>query len=179
MILVNFIGQPGSGKSTMAAGVFHALKKSAWNVELITEYTKELIFQNDQWSLSDELLVFSEKYKRIKRMQDVDIVITDSSLINSVVYGKLQFGSVGSDFFMHISKSFDSLYFVVEPKTKYIPFGRMPDENMAKAAGDEIIKLLKDVSSPVWTVPGDDSSMEGIVKLIEGSASVKGYKKYF
>ena len=178
MILVNFIGQPGSGKSTMAAGIFHALKKSSWNVELVTEYTKELIFQKDHWSLSDELIVFTEKYTRIKRMQEVDIVITDSPLINSVIYGKNQFGETGINFFKEVANSFDSLYFVVEPKTKYIPFGRMPDEELAKQAGDEIIELLNDVRYPKWTVPGDDSAIDGVVKLIEGTATVKGYKQY-
>lgn len=56
MLLINFVGSPGSGKSTAAAGLFHRLKTRHWNVELVTEYTKELILMEDRWSLSDELL---------------------------------------------------------------------------------------------------------------------------
>ena len=78
MMLINLTGEPGAGKSTIAAGLFYRLKMRKWNVELVTEYTKELILTNDQWALADELVVFSEKYRRIKKLEKVDIVITDT-----------------------------------------------------------------------------------------------------
>ena len=66
MLLVNFTGPPSAGKSTLAAGVFRELKALSMDVELVIEYTKELHRRQDYWTLSDEMLVFSEKYRRIK-----------------------------------------------------------------------------------------------------------------
>ncbi len=175
MLLLNFTGQPGAGKSTIAAGVFHILKKRKWNAELITEYTKELIMQEDYWSLNDELIVFTEKYIRIKRMKNVDLVVTDSPLINSMVYGKEQYSESGSKFFYDISLKFDSLYFVVEPKTEYIPFGRMPDENKAVEAGKEIISILDNIPHPVYKIEGNDSGMNKAVDIIEQEARKRKY----
>lgn len=178
MLLVNFAGQPGAGKSTIASGVFNLLKRRRWNVELITEYTKELIMQNDQWSLSDELIVFTEKYTRIKRMEKVDIVITDSPLINSVIYGKSQFGDIGSVFFESVSKKFDSVYFIVEPISKYIPIGRMPDENEAKISGKEIIDIIHKLNEPVYKVDGDEFGQYNAANIIESEAKKRGLLQF-
>lgn len=40
-------GSPGSGKSTTAAGLFYKLKTSDYNVELVTEVAKDLVWLND------------------------------------------------------------------------------------------------------------------------------------
>ena len=178
MLLVNFTGQPGAGKSTIASGVFNILKRRNWNVELITEYTKELILQNDQWSLSDELIVFTEKYTRVKRMEKVDIVITDSPLINSVVYGNAQFGDIGSVFFEHVSKKFDSLYIIVEPVVKYIPFGRMPDQEQAKKAGNDIISILNKMNAPIHIVDGDEIGQYNAASIVEQEARKRNYAQF-
>lgn len=178
MLLVNFSGQPGAGKSTIASGVFNLLKRRSWNVELITEYTKELIMQNDQWSLSDELIVFTEKYTRIKRMEKVDIVITDSPLINSVIYGKHQFGDIGSVFFENVSKKFDSIYVIVNPVVKYVPIGRMPDEQEAKKSGEDIIKIIKKLSEQVYEVDGDEFGQYNAASIIELEAKKRGLGQF-
>lgn len=170
MLLVNLIGAPGAGKSTQAAGLFHMLKKRHWNAEIVTEYTKELILTNNRLALSDELLVFAEKYRRIKQLQKVDIVITDSPLINSMVYGELQFGPVGAAFFETVARTFDSIYFVVRRKGPYIPVGRMPDEAAAEAAGDSIVAHLRRMNVPWWSVDGDDGGLVTLCDLVEEEA---------
>lgn len=174
MLLVNFTGQPGAGKSTLAAGVFHVLKTRSWNVEIIVEYTKELNHQRDFWTLSDELLVFAEKYKRIKKFADVDIVITDSPLHCSMHYGADQFGQAGFDFFKHVANgSFDSLFFVMPDPEKYVPVGRLADETLAKQAGDKITSYIRQSPWPVWDLPKDSDHISFAVDQIEAVAKKK------
>jgi len=174
MMLVNLTGEPGAGKSTMAAGLFHQLKTRQWNVELVTEYTKELILTGDQWSLADELLVFSEKYRRIKRHESVDIVITDSPLINSVVYGDTQFGPTAGAFYRSVAGSFDNIYFAIRRVVPYIPLGRMPDEGAAARAGQTIIDIVERSGAPLWIVEGHDGAIGELVDVVEDQAHQRG-----
>jgi hypothetical protein len=170
MMLINLTGEPGAGKSTMAAGLFHQLKSRHWNVELVTEYTKELILTGDKWSLADELLVFSEKYRRIKKLESVDIVVTDSPLINSVVYGDAQFGPAAGAFYEEVARSFDNIYFAVKRVVPYIPLGRMPDETQAAEAGETIISHVNRTGDPLWLVEGRDKAIPGLVNIVEKEA---------
>jgi nicotinamide riboside kinase len=178
MLLINFTGGPGSGKSTMAAGLFHRLKTRKWNVELVTEYTKELILTDDTWSLSDELVVFSEKYRRIKKLERVDIVITDSALVNSVVYGDTQFGPAAGAFYEAVARSFDSLYFAVTRVVPYVPLGRMPDEDEAEKSGRTILSHVERMGEPMWEVQGNDEGLPGLVRLVEKEASRREFSRF-
>ncbi len=177
MLLLNFTGPPGAGKSTMAAGLFHLLKTRHWNVELVTEYTKELILSGDQFSLADELLVFAEKYRRINTLKSVDIVITDSPLINSAVYGDGQFGDAAPKFYETVAQSFDSLYFAVERVSEYIPLGRMPDEAQAGAAGAAIVAHVEKLGAPLWRVSGHNSALAEILDIVEREAKVRSISR--
>ena len=40
MKIINLIGEPSAGKSTIAAELFAKMKKAGYNVELVTEYAK-------------------------------------------------------------------------------------------------------------------------------------------
>lgn len=174
MLLVNITGQPGAGKSTLAAGVFHVLKTRSWNVELVIEYTKELNHQRNFWTMSDELLVFAEKYKRIKKFADVDIVITDSPLQCSMHYGGEQFGQAGFDFFKYVSDNvFDSIYFVMPDPKKYVPVGRLTDVRDAKRAGDAITSYIRQSPWPVWDLTNDVDHVKYVVDVVETVAQQK------
>lgn len=177
MLLINFTGAPGAGKSTIAAALFYQLKMRKWNVELVTEYTKELILTDDQWNLADELLVFSEKYRRIKKMSSVDIVITDSPLINSVVYGEKQFGPAASAFYEEVARGFDSLYFAISRTVPYVPLGRMPDEAAAEEAGEGIIENVKRIKAPMWMARGDEQGLPGMLGIVEREAARRSIER--
>ena len=179
MLLVNFMGAPGCGKSTTAAGAFFELKRQGWNVELITEYTKELIIKGDADTLADELLVFAEKYRRVAMMKDVDIVITDSPLLNSIIYGGAQFGQSAEDFYHDVSASFDNLYFFLRSTRDYVAFGRMPDKEGAEAKGTELLQLMQSYGIPCHASGTTGQDMTQIVDTIKTEAKKRGYVPFF
>lgn len=41
VIVINLMGGPGSGKSTVASGIFYRLKKMGVNCELALEFVKD------------------------------------------------------------------------------------------------------------------------------------------
>ena len=90
MKVINFVGGPGSGKSTTAAGVFFGMKVTAQHpVELVTEHAKELTYAEAWKALENQQAVTSEQDQRQRRLQGhVDYVITDSPLFLGCVYGR-------------------------------------------------------------------------------------------
>ena len=44
-VVINLFGGPGCGKSTIAAELFAILKKQGYEVELVTEYAKDKVWE--------------------------------------------------------------------------------------------------------------------------------------
>ena len=98
-LIVNFYGGPGTGKSTMAARVFSELKEMGLNVELATEYAKDLTWQESFEVLANQLYVFAKQQHRIWRLNGkVQIILTDAPLLISLVYGKETSRFFGAEF---------------------------------------------------------------------------------
>ncbi len=98
MKVINLFAGPGAGKSTTAAGLFYRMKKEGMNVELCTEYAKELVWDNAIDKLQDQLYVFAKQNHKLERLKTkVDYVITDSPLILCNYYGR-KYGNS----FMHV-----------------------------------------------------------------------------
>jgi Chromatin associated protein KTI12. len=55
MIVVNFWGGPNSGKSTQASGLFHKMKTNGYNVEVVNEYAKMCVWEDQLDKLKDQL----------------------------------------------------------------------------------------------------------------------------
>ena len=179
MLVVNFASGPGAGKTTLASGLFFMLKTPGFNVEIITEYSKELIISGDHDKLSDELLVFTEKYRRLQMMRKVDIVISDSPLLNSCVYSNNQFGDSGQKFFLDVALSFDSVYILIDRHVSYVPDLREPLEENATRYTDAIHNLVESCGSPFIRIPGLTSRLDQIKTFVVEQASARGiYPRY-
>jgi hypothetical protein len=115
-IILNFLGGPGSGKSTLASRVFTEMKEMRLNVELNTEFAKDLTWEKSFGVLSNQLYVFAKQQHRIFRVaNEVDFIVTDSPLILSLIYGEM--------YIPDMSQTFKDL--IVEEYTKYPRFDVM------------------------------------------------------
>ena len=89
MLLINLYGAPGTGKSTGAAYIYSKLKLAEINCELVTEFAKDMVWDENKKAIYNQAYVFGNQYYRISRLEnEVDVVITDSPTLLSIIYNK-------------------------------------------------------------------------------------------
>jgi len=88
MKVINLFGGPGSGKSANAAGLFFHMKVAGYNVELIHEYAKSLLYEDRLVNMMTRQEYIYAKQLGMLQILDgkVDWVISDSPIILSAVY---------------------------------------------------------------------------------------------
>ena len=87
MLVVNLFGAPGSGKSTGAAYIFSQLKIAGVNAELVTEFAKDKVWENNEEVFKNQAYIFGEQSFKMSRCRDkVDVIVTDSPLLLSALY---------------------------------------------------------------------------------------------
>ena len=80
-------GGPGVGKSTVATGLFSALKQRKVSCEYVSEYAKEVVWEGTHKLLENQIHIFAEQFRRqFRLLGKVDYIVTDSPLILSSVY---------------------------------------------------------------------------------------------
>ena len=149
MIVVNLFGGPGCGKSTGAAYVFSRLKEARVNVELVTEFAKDLTWDKSD-ALNDQLYVFASQFHRLFRCQKagVDVVVTDSPLLLSNLYRDRRspfFAKPFTDYVKYCHSVFNNLNFFIRRVKPYNPCGRNEDESTAKAVDGSILTMMKGI----------------------------------
>ena len=64
-LVINLFGGPGCGKSTTMARLFADLKTMGYNVEMVSEFAKDLVYEMRQETMKDELYIFAKQHHRL------------------------------------------------------------------------------------------------------------------
>lgn len=166
--VINLIGGPGCGKSTTAAGLFFAMKCAGIRCELVTEFAKELTYDENWTDLKRQLYVLAEQERRQRRLIDkVDFIITDCPLLLSVAY-------VSDEKDLHaVSESaanlwahYDNINFVLGRVKPYVRYGRNQSEQEARAIDHKLMaEVFKDEVIEAF-VPGDRKAPQEILDIL-------------
>lgn len=167
---INFYGGSGTGKSTIAADVYVALKKRGYSVELVREVIKLMAYQKrfpksfkqakvfmDQLDLEDDLL------------EHVKYIVTDSPIHMNIAYAQ-HYGFEGWHDLLGLANKFETKYpsinFWCYRKWPYDPEGRYQTEEQSRQL-DEIIRSIAERSIDLRRVFFDDMPFDSIIDRIE------------
>jgi len=144
--LVNLWAGPGTGKSTVAAGLFYTMKTRGENVELIREYAKELCWEGLLGVAEQHDLYLVQERRTYSLNDKVSFAITDSPLrLGPCIYSRdAQLGSLLDRAATGIEAQFGRVVNILLSRTSDHPFnpaGREQDEDAARAIDQRIRQL--------------------------------------
>jgi hypothetical protein len=162
MVVINLFGSPGTGKSTTAAKVFAALKDMGVPTELVTEFAKDLTWEQNKVALNNQIYVFANQHYRLARLEGrVHVAVVDSPLLISNLYG-------GDE---HLHKlvlnefnKFHNINFFLKRTKPYAPYGRTQTELESNTIADKMEQYLVDSGVVYQKTTGDDAGVKHILK---------------
>ena len=143
-LVINLIGGPCSGKSTIAAELFARLKKMGVHCELVSEYIKDRIYEENQTIPKNQIAIFGmEHYNISNKIGKVDVIVHDGSFINNIIY-KADENKYFDDLIISEYKKFWNLdFFIKRGNIEFETYGRIHNLKQSKEL-DKIIKETYD-----------------------------------
>ena len=168
MLVVNLFGVPGAGKSTGAAYIFSQLKMRGINAELITEFAKDKVWEENKEVFKNQAYLFGKQSFKMSRCRDeVDCIITDSPLPLSIFYNSDPV--LGEDFnktVMNVFNSYKNLNYLLTRTKPYNPAGRHQSEEESDLLKKPLEDLLYDRKIDFAEATGDISGYDDIVEEV-------------
>jgi hypothetical protein len=106
--------------------------------------------------MDDQLYIFAKQYHKLFTLKDkVDIIVTDCTLLNSLVYGERNehFDGLVLDMF----NKFNNLNVILERKQAYVQEGRVETEEESLQLDNEYKNVLDKYNIPYITIDNIDA----------------------
>lgn len=166
-LIINFYGGPGTGKSKMAFRLTSDLKDLGFGVELAAEYAKDLTWQQSNHVLTNQIYIFGKQQHRIWRLDGkVQIIVTDSSLLNSVVYCKNDTSPLFKSLVMEEYRKRNNIAINLLRGIHYDTNGRNQDLSGAIELDNEITEMVQTNFGFDLTVPGELEYSQEILNFV-------------
>lgn len=143
-LFINLFGGPGTGKSTLCASVFTELKIRGVDCEMALEYAKDVVWEESFKKLKNQIYIFGKQHSRMHRLNGkVDVVITDSPLMGSIVYD-VSDNPYLKNLVIHEAAKLNAVNYFLTRGTQYNPNGRMQTPEEALKVDEKYKNLLDD-----------------------------------
>jgi broad-specificity NMP kinase len=151
--VINIIGGPSIGKTTISALLFANLKIKGFVCEYVQEFAKKLVWLKDYDTLNNQFFVSKEQFTLLKQIDGhVDFLITDGPLIHGIYYNKYNKDNNSNvdkveNFILSSIKKFNNINIVLDRVDRdYEKEGRIQTEQEAKDI-DVILKHILRVNN--------------------------------
>ena len=168
--VINLFAGPGAGKSTLAAGLFFLMKREYMSVELVTEYAKDLTWQERFNTLEDQLYVFAKQHHRIRNLKGkVDLVVVDSPILQGAIFKRPDYlpANLESLIIEAHDQYLNTNFFIDRAGRKYVEAGRNQTREQAIELDSKILKYMNYLGVEFTTVPSEESSIETMLKIVK------------
>lgn len=169
-LVVNMMGGPGAGKSTMAASVFSELKWKGYEVELVTEFAKDKVWEEATKILENQLYIFARQEQRVNRLdKKVDIIITDSSILLTLIYAQSEIHKSGlfKDLVIAEFNKYRNLNIFLNRNNHFVENGRNHTLEESIKIDSNIKQLMDDNNVPYDELNFEKNTVDTIVKYIQ------------
>ncbi len=174
---ISLYGGPGASKSTTAALLYANLKllrqqqKCPYTIELVREYAKELVYQKVDIKAEMQHDILLEQYGREFGFLHfgVDLIVTDSPLWLSVIYGR-KLGTSKLQEVIEDLKKVDAVWpslniFITRPDS-FDSHGRLQDRKEAEVIDGEIMNLFHEFDLAYIVCKNYDEVWQSVIALL-------------
>ena len=180
---IQIFGSPGTGKSTLASGLFYNMKVQGYKVEFISEYAKGLTYSQDYTKLKDQLMVLANQYHKFYRTKnsEIDYLIHESPFLLGLVYFQ-EDDIIKEQYFkpliVNMYKNMNSINIFLERNIDlgYQEFGRNQKLEEAIELDNKILKILDENEIPYIKLKSSDKTIEEILEIIKNDKQEKVHK---
>lgn len=166
-VFLQLLGGPGVGKSTIAADVFARLKREGIDTELVSEYAKQLVWEQSFNKMRNQIYIYGKQHnKQFFLNGKVDVVITDSPTILCSIYDEDRTKHLHELIISEYQK-LNNITVFLERSSVYNPNGRTQTLEEAKAVDDRILEFLIKNKIEYIISPIGDEHVNVIVDLVK------------
>lgn len=148
-ILINMLGCPSSGKTSLSAKLFAQLKAMDLNAEYTSEYVKGWAWEGKKVGPFDQFYIFGKETHNQSRLFDkVDFIISDSPVMLTAFYhyfynGNEALNEVCHNFYNLAEEAgVEVVNFFLPRKKKYVAKGRYQTQEEADALAFQLKEWL-------------------------------------
>lgn len=169
--VVNFFGGPGVGKTTVSVTLFSLLKLHEVEAELVTEVAKDFTWEERFRTLENQYYIWAKQQHKLWRLKNkVDIVVNDSPLLLSFIYGEKK-PQCFYDLVLHDFNEYENINFFIERSNYYNSNGRNQSEKEAIVIDEKIKDLLAGLKIDYQTIYNDNVTINSICDKVLGFKS--------
>lgn len=151
--------------STGSAYIFSKLKMQGINAELVTEFAKDKVWENNTEVFKNQAYLFGKQSYRMSRCKDkVDVIVTDSPLPLSIFYNNNP--SLTENFnnsIMDVFNSYNNVNYLLLRTKPYNPAGRHQSEDESNALKQPMISMLEKYNISYVEVNGEIEGYDWII----------------
>ena len=169
MIVINFWGGAGIGKSTMAARAYTWLKERGCRAEITGEYAKELVYEDSMRVIADQLYLFAEQEHRLRCLQEsgVEIAVCDSPSPLSIIYDREKDSALAQFIWTRFDRYKSINFLLKRNENMFTEKDRIDTLETARKADAEIQELLQKKGIPTIPVDmNDDDSWAAVERVL-------------
>lgn len=169
MIVINLFGEPGSGKSTTASGLFFLLKLNGYKVELVNEFAKELVWERRNSFFGDQISIFAEQNRRLERLKDhgLDYAISDSPLLLPILYKPEDYLKTFDPLVMEKFGTYENINYLLHRTASFEEVGRRHNEKEASFMAKKMRHFLDDHEIPYTSLEANPLTPKVIKEDLE------------